>query len=457
MTTPVALPQGPLIAFYGDDFTGSSAAMEVTAFAGLPTVLFLDVPTPEQRARFADHRVIGVAGVARSKGPEWMDRNLPRVFEFLRAIDAPIAHYKVCSTFDSAPHVGSIGRAIDIGKAILGGRWHPLVVSDPGMGRYQAFGNLFAASNGVGYRLDEHPTMSRHPVTPMDDANLTRHLSKQTPRKMGLVDFVAIKQGKADSTLAAELARGAEIVSLDVLDRETLIEAGRLIWENRGDHLFGIGSQGFEAALVAYWQSAGLVPVVAQAPRARPVSRTVCVSGSVSPITAAQIAFAADHGYARIPLDATRALDASDWKSELGRAGDLALAALGEGRDPLVYTASGPDDPAVRALRSAIDAASVSAEIVNERIGIGLGSILNRVLREARLTRVIVSGGDTSSHAVSTLGIYALTAMAPMAPGSPLCKAHTTERLPGDLEIALKGGQVGGPDFFCRVKRGGTD
>ncbi len=46
MSEPAQLPDGPLIAFYGDDFTGSSAVMEITAFAGLPTVLFLNPPTP---------------------------------------------------------------------------------------------------------------------------------------------------------------------------------------------------------------------------------------------------------------------------------------------------------------------------------------------------------------------------------------------------------------------------
>jgi uncharacterized protein YgbK (DUF1537 family) len=34
------LPQGPLIAWYGDDFTGSAATMEALTFAGLPAVLF---------------------------------------------------------------------------------------------------------------------------------------------------------------------------------------------------------------------------------------------------------------------------------------------------------------------------------------------------------------------------------------------------------------------------------
>ena len=49
-------PTGRWSRFYGDDFTGSTAVMEVLTFAGLPTVLFLDVPTPERLARFAGYR-----------------------------------------------------------------------------------------------------------------------------------------------------------------------------------------------------------------------------------------------------------------------------------------------------------------------------------------------------------------------------------------------------------------
>jgi 3-oxoisoapionate kinase len=457
MSAAATLPDGPLIAFYGDDFTGSSAAMEITAFAGLSTVLFLNAPAPTQLAQFAGHHVIGIAGVARSQSPEWMDRHLPPVFKLLRSLDAPITHYKVCSTFDSAPHVGSIGRAIDIGAPILGGSWQPVVVGDPGMGRYQAFGYLFAMADGIGYPLHEHPTMSRHPITPMNDANLGRHLARQTARKIGLIDFVAMKAGKASSRLAEELKSGAEIILLDVLDRETLVESGRLAWNHRGDRLFGIGSQGFEAALVAYWQAAGMLPTEPRRFQAAPVSHIACVSGSVSPVTAAQIAFAVENGFAPIRLDATRAVEESSWHDELANTAQRALAVLGEGRDPLVYTAAGPDDPAVTALSTAVSAAGVSSETVNDRIGAGLGFVLGRVVREAKLPRVVISGGDTSGHAASTLGVYALTAVAPVAPGSPLCRAHSDDTDVAGLEIALKGGQVGRPDFFCTVKRGGTN
>ncbi|MBV9783452.1 MAG: four-carbon acid sugar kinase family protein, partial [Acidisphaera sp.] len=251
------------------------------------------------------------------------------------------------------------------------------------------------------------------------------------------------------------LAAGAEIISLDVLDRETLIEAGRLIWERGGRPVFGLGSQGFEAALVAYWQASGLIPVEGKSEPSRPVAQIAGVSGSVSPATAAQIAFAEAHGFVAIRLDATRIVDAASWEQELGRAGAAALAALGRGRDPLVFSASGPDDPAVAAFREASAAAGLPDETVNERLGAGLGRVLRDVIGQARLSRAVISGGDTSGRAAAMLGIDALTAIAPVDPGSPLCRAHARDGGLDGFEIALKGGQVGEPDYFLAVKQGG--
>ena len=379
--------------------------------------------------------------------------HLPPIFQLLADIGAPVIHYKVCSTFDSAPHIGSIGRAADIGAAMFRG-WTPLIVADPGMGRYQAAGNLFAAAQGAVHRLDRHPVMSRHPVTPMDEADLARHLARQTSRNIGLVDFVAMKRGEADARLAQELASGAEIVSLDVLDQETLIEAGRLVWEYGGKRVFGIGSQGFEAALVAYWRDAGLISSPPKAFRAAPVDRILCVSGSVSPVTASQIAHARDNGFAAIPLDSARAVDPVAWSQEIGRAIDAALGALAQWRDPLVYSAAGPDDPMVASLKAAIAASGAVAETVNQRIGEGLGQILDEMLVRTGINRVVISGGDTSGRAASMLGIDALTAIAPLAPGSPLCRAHAERANRDGLEIALKGGQVGAADLFVAARRG---
>jgi uncharacterized protein YgbK (DUF1537 family) len=449
------LPAGPLVAFYGDDFTGSSASMEALAFAGLETVLFLAPPTAERLAAFRHCRGIGIAGVARSRSPAWMDEHLPPIFAGLKALGAPILHYKVCSTFDSAPHIGSIGRAAEIGARLFEG-WIPLVVGEPGMGRFQSFGHLFALAHGRGYRLDRHPVMARHPVTPMDEADLGRHLARQTNLPIGLVDFVAMKRGAGDAALDAALAEGAAIVSIDVMDAQTLEEAGRLLWQRGGQPCFAIGSQGVEAALVAHWRAAGLLPAAPALATPGAVAQIAVVSGSVSPVTARQIATAQERGFAPIRLAAERAVDARAWESEIEAATRRALAALEEGQSPLVFSAQGPDDPAVARLREAVATAGLTIEAVNDRIGAGLGTILDRVLREARLTRAVISGGDTSSHAAAKLGIDALTAIAPMAPGSPLCRAHAPDPERDGLELVLKGGQVGGDDVFNAVRRGGA-
>jgi len=439
------LPDGRLIAYYGDDFTGSTDVMEVLTFAGLPTVLFLDVPDKAQLDRFADYRAVGVAGTARSRSPGWMDENLPSVFRFLADLDAALVQYKVCSTFDSAPAVGSIGRAIDLALPVFGGAWSPLVVAAPALRRFQAFGNPFATVDGVGYRLDRHPTMAHHPVTPMAEADLCRHLAGQTDRAMGLVDFVQLKAGKGIDALQRELADGADIVAVDIVDEETLRAAGRLVWEARSEAPFTASSSGLEYALVAHWQETGALDPPPPPKRIGVVDNLLVVSGSCSPATASQIAWARTNMFRTIRLDVTR----MDWDAAVAEARDAALAGLGNGDDVAVFSAEGSDDPSIAAMRQRPDDGN------EHRIGAALGAILSAAVRAGAAPRAVVAGGDTSSHAMAQLDGYALTALAPVAPGSPLCRLHAEDPGFDGYEIALKGGQVGGPDYFGLVKRGG--
>ncbi len=94
---------------------------------------------------------------------EQMQATLPDIFAALQQSGAAFVHYKTCSTFDSAPHIGSIGKAIELGRDCFGSHTVPVIVGVPRLGRYQVFGNLFAKS-GVErelYRLDRHPTMAQ--------------------------------------------------------------------------------------------------------------------------------------------------------------------------------------------------------------------------------------------------------------------------------------------------------
>ncbi|SPF80232.1 four-carbon acid sugar kinase family protein [Pseudoprimorskyibacter insulae] len=447
----MSLPGGLLIGWVGDDFTGSAATMEAMAFSGLPAVLFTDVPTPDQRARFADVRGLGIATTARAHGPGWMEAHLPQAFHYLTTQTAPLVHYKTCSTLDSAPHVGSIGRAIDVALSVVPSAYVPFLVAAPVMRRYQAFGHLFASAPGGVFRLDRHPVMARHPVTPMEEADVARHLSLQTLLPCTNLDVEALDS--APEATLQERAQNGGIVTLDAMTEAHMRKNGRLIWEGRATAPLVAGSQGIEYALIAHWQAQGLIPTQTLSQGAGAVDRIVAVSGSVSPITARQIAWAEGNGFAVIPLDVAAMLG-GDVTAEAATT-KTARAALDAAQDALIVTARGPDDPAVAQVRAAIKASGMTGEQANTQIGAALGRILKRVLTETGLTRAIVSGGDTSGAVTRQLGLYAFTALAPTTPGAGLLTGYSNDARFDGLQIALKGGQMGSDDYFGWIKRGG--
>lgn len=443
----------PLLTFYGDDFTGSSAVMEVLSFAGVPTMLFMESPSAETLALYPDLKVVGVAGIARSKNPTWMRSELPAVFDGLKALGAPLNHYKVCSTFDSAPQIGSIGVATEIGATIFDSAWVPLVVGAPVINRFQVFGELYAGAGDAIYRLDRHPVMARHPVTPMGEADLGKHLSEQTDMHTGVVTLVDMKSGNADVSLAKAVDAGAKIIALDIMDAETTEEAGRLIWQ--GGASFAVGSQGVEYALVSHWREIGLLERDHTQPSLAPVEQLFSVNGSCSATTAEQIAVAEENGFTILEFAAHRAVDQAQLQAERDRVELDALKLLEERRDVLVTTARGPDDPAIAQMHAAIDAAAMSNSDANDALGATLGELVASIRRKTGLPRVAIGGGDTSGHSLTAIGAEALSAVAPLAPGAPLCCVHSRKAAEMDgLEVTLKGGQMGRPDFFVSAKGG---
>lgn len=437
-----------LLTFYGDDLTGSTDVMEALALRGVEAVLFLDVPDAARRARFPRVRAVGIAGTSRSETPDWMDANLPRIFRWMAGQEGALAHYKVCSTFDSSPETGSIGRALELGREAFGGVPVPILVGAPQLRRYTAFGQLFAAYRGEVFRIDRHPVMSRHPVTPMREADLRRHLAGQTALAVALVDVAALADG-GDAAMAAALAGAPGAVLIDVLDAATQGAAGRQLRRlaERGSR-FAVGSSGVEYALAGEWQAAGGIAGTARFAPLPAVDRLAVVSGSCSPTTERQIRRAEAAGFAGVPLD-PRALAAGEDRAFEEAAG-TALSHLSDGRSVVAYTALGPDTDLGSALGPGADA--------RHRLGRALGRLQTRLVREAGLARASIAGGDTSSHALRELGVFALTARMPLpdTPGSPVCTAHSDDPAFDCLEIAFKGGQIGGDDYFVRLRDGTT-
>jgi 3-oxoisoapionate kinase len=436
-----------LLTFYGDDFTGSTDVLEQLTLAGVRAALFIAPPTKKQLSKYKNLQAVGIAGMTRSLTPEKMEAELHPAFLKLKELGARHVHYKVCSTFDSAPHVGSIGCVMDLAAKIFPAKFIPLLVAAPSLGRFTIFGNHFA-SFGIGsageiHRLDRHPSISKHPVTPMTEADLRVHLAKQTKKKIALFDILKISwpEKKMRAAFKRLLVEKPEVVLFDALEESHLKKIGGLLDEfaKAKSPLFSVGSSGIEMALAAVWKTKRLARAFAP-----PANQILVGSGSCSPVTSGQIAWALKNGFAEVPLDAEK-LTAKNSEIEIQRATDAAIKFLQIGRSVIVHTTKSGSDK-----RIAAKLKNQTAEI----LGMSLGKVLRGALTQMNVQRVCIAGGDTSSFAARALGIEALEMIAPLTPGAPLCRAFAPNSSADKLEFVFKGGQVGAENYFETVLKG---
>jgi uncharacterized protein YgbK (DUF1537 family) len=314
---------------------------------------------------------------------------------------------------------------MSIGREVFGSECVPVVVAAPHLGRYVLFGNLFAAQSGTIHRIDRHPTMSRHPVTPMRESDLRLHLGTQGADSVDLIDVLALTGRNPCAT-----SRNAAALVFDGLDQRTESETGRILWNRRAAYPFMVGSSGLTHALMRQWREIGQITPEFQPPEADAVDRVLVVSGSCSPVTEEQIRSAE-----RIGFEAFHSIGIN--RDDLLKRG---LDALGRGSSVIIYSALGPTD--------------AKGSPGGEQLGQYLGDLMRDAILQSGVRRAIIAGGDTSSHAVTRLGISALTFAAVMAPGAPLCRAESAMAGMHGLELVLKGGQVGSLDFFEQVRKG---
>lgn len=423
-----------LLAFYGDDFTGSTDALEFISRAGAKAVLFTEVPTAEELAAIPGLNAYGVAGKTRALAPAEMEKILLPAFEQMKASGARHVHYKVCSTFDSSPVIGSIGKAIDCGASVFKNRFIPVLGGSPSLGRYCVFGNLYArmgiGSKGKIYRLDRHPSMSQHPVTPADESDLRLHLGKQTTKKIGLIDW--LQWQKKLKEWKENIQEGEEVVLLDALYESQLMKIGKWIDRlAREKTQFSVGGSGIEVALGDHWNAEKVLFRRHEWKKLKRANPLLVISGSCSPVTTRQIGYAKSNGFEELVADAI-SLGASDdipgsILEELNRL-------LGQHKNVIVHTG-----------------ARQEANLPAEKLGTALGRIAKEAVARNDLRRVVVSGGDTSSYAARALEIGAVEMIAPLVTGAPLCKAYSKNKAIDGVEINFKGGQVGAEDYFAKA------
>jgi len=451
-----------LLAFYGDDFTGSTDALEFLTLAGVKTVLFLKNPEQNDLDKFPDIEAIGIAGKSRSMSPTDMEAELFPVFNSLKKFRPQHVHYKVCSTFDSAPHVGNIGKAIEIGSEVFNQKTVMVSPAAPHLGRYCVFGNLFARmgtfGNGEIYRIDRHPSMSNHPVTPATEADLTLHLGKQTSKSIGLVNLTTIEKGTEHLLTEIENNQEKEILFFDGFNNSHLQTIGTVFHQLAKDKtVFSVGSSGIEMALGLAWKQEQIINEHEAFKPLGEVGPILVLSGSCSPVSAKQIEYALDNGFEQIALE-SNAVDVQYHSEIIKTSVSIAVDNFRKGKSTIIHTSIGPNDPRIKQTElffknQGLDKKSIQKQC-SKIYGNIIGQITKSILSEIKIKRIVFAGGDTSSYAASELNISALEMIAPLAPGAPLCRAISDDEIVNGLELNFKGGQVGTDNYYLKVLKG---
>lgn len=412
------------VAFYGDDFTGSTDALAQFARCGLRSVLLVELPSAGELRELASRcDVIGVAGIARSLAPDEQEAEIRPILTALRNLDPLVVQYKICSTADSSPRLGSLGRALEVGRSIFGPAVVPVLVAQPELGRYTVFGHHFAAEAGTVYRLDRQPTMANHPATPMTESDLRLHLAGQTSLRIGSLEATTY----ADLPERYAQSADTDVLILDAVTDDHVRQAGRAVLaSSNGQPAFAMGSGGMSRALALGLAKAPAVMPDNPAPPDGATGRAqlLVVSGSRSARTAEQIRYAVSVGWVAFEVDepAVRRKAVDAFRG--GAAG--------------VVVHTGGDTG-----RAATDMLGTLGET--------LARIVREVVQRTEVRRVVVAGGDTSGRVLRELGVTALE-LAPgadrLGTGVALCTTNAADRELTGLEILLKGGQIGPPDLF---------
>jgi 3-oxoisoapionate kinase len=426
------MTSAPAYGWYGDDFTGATDTLATIARRGYRAFLFLSIPEVRRLAEVGELDAIGIAGAARAIAPAAMGEELQRVGRFFRESGVSLLHYKCCSTFDSAPHVGNVATAITTLKHFVDDPLVPILGGQPSLGRYCAFSNLFAAGNGSVYRLDRHPTMSSHPSTPMNEADLVRHLEALGLGTVAGIHWPAMEMGNIQAEWDACSAFSPDAILFDVLSDTHLDRIGAFFraTASTGSRL-AVGASSVAEA----WFSQEADDVKPIAPRSRISTAhgpALGFVGSLSPLTRIQVDTA--RSYRLVHAD-PQEIVTSDSAAE--RVVNEVSGLLREGRNVLVSTV-----PAEGGTR--LDGHGGGA--IADRSAI----IVDRVLKKVPVKRVAIAGGDTSSRIAQGLGFWGLSYHSQISNGVALCQTRSGIPERDQMLLMLKGGQMGDVDLFER-------
>ena len=413
-----------LIGCIADDLTGATDLAMILAREGLKTIQVVGVPNAQTPIPDADAIVIALKSRT-IPADEAVEQSLAAC-DWLKGAGAGQIYFKYCSTFDSTDQ-GNIGPVTDALMNKLDTNLTVACPSFPENGRTVYRGYLF-----VGEGLLSESSLRNHPLTPMQDANLSRVLAKQSQSQIANIYFEQVEQGEraiVDSLLTADPDQNT-IFIVDAMSNEHLRSIGLAC----KDLPLVTGGSAVAMGLADGFRLQGmLADEVVEHEFLVPTGNLIVLAGSCSEATLAQI----ERAQQSMPSYRIEAAALLADQPVVDEALQWAKAQYKDHAAVLIYSSAAPAE--VAQLQSENNKLALGSQIESV-----MGELAKRLMTEQGVQRFVVAGGETSGAVIESLEVRTMQIGPAIDPGVPWTKSVDGS----GLALALKSGNFGGVDFF---------
>lgn len=333
---------------------------------------------------------------------------------------------KQCSVFR-----GNIGAEFDAMLDALGEEFAVVVLGFPDNGRTTLHGIHYVH----GTKLEE--SQFRHdPVHPMTQSDLVQILQAQTRRRVGAIHYETYAGGPlAVREAVREAGKKYQYVIMDVRDNADLALLAQALQNQR----VLCGSSALSAQLARLETRHGKDTAAKTLCSRR--QNVFCVAGSLTPQTVEQTAYIREAGYPVITLDTRRIVEKKEREEEKKRVYAQVCKAYETGAFVMIHSMNREEE--VAQTKKIAQKAGMDNTQVSSLVSAVLSEISVRVIKDYRICRIIVCGGDTSASLCAHLGIGGMRVLEEIEAGLPTCESVEEPH----YRMVLKSGSFGSRTF----------
>ncbi|WP_097054251.1 D-threonate kinase [Escherichia coli] len=403
-----------------DDFTGSNDTGVQLAKKGARTEVLL---TPEQKpSRRTDVLVLNTESraVPAAQAAKAVTHALA---PWCKGEMLPLVYKKIDSTFR-----GNVGAEVTAAMRAAKRTLAVIAAAIPAAGRTTR--NGLCLVNGTPLLETE---FASDPKTPVFSSRIAELIALQSDIPVHDVSLDDVRRGQLSALLKAFAAQGECMVVVDAVEDHDLSLITQAICEQATFPLL-VGAAGLANALP--------VRMFMQEKKALPV---LVVAGSMSEATRRQVEKALTQVHANVvDIDVSR-LISSKAEQEIASVVEQASVLLSHQKHTILRTSRSADD------RLMIDAlcteAGVGRQQLGEMLSQCLGIITLRIIEQARIGGLFLTGGDIATAVASALGAEGYRIQNEVAPCIP-CGMFVNSEI-DDLPVITKAGGFGSDSTLC--------